>query len=68
MTEFIKLEIAKGLYCEVSRIGYEDEGIRLTFLDTVPYNLHFEVQLSRKDTEQIIQQLQEMLETEENLP
>ena len=58
---FVPLEIAKGLYFHVSRIGYPEEGIRLTFLDDVPFRLHFEVQLSRKDTEQVIAALTDEL-------
>ena len=68
--EFIPLKLAKGLYCHISRIGYPDEGIRVTFLDAVPYNLHFEVQLSRTDAEWMIAKLQDMLKSErqDNLP
>ena len=65
--EFYPLEIAKGLYMQVSRIGYPDEGIRLTFLDDIPFNLHFEVQLSRKDVQILIERLQKKLETEKTL-
>ena len=56
--------MAKGLYCDVHRLGYEDEGIRLTFFDDKPFNLHFEVQLSKKDTEKLIEELKKELESE----
>ena len=65
--KFRALELAKKMFCEIGRIGYPDEGIRLLFGDDVPYNLHFEVQLSREDTEWIIAELQERLKKEKNL-
>lgn len=59
--QFHSLEIAKGLFLELTRIGYKDEGIRLIVGDTIPYKMHFEVQLSRKDAEWLVKQLGDAL-------
>jgi len=60
--KIVRLELAKGLYFQLTRIGYEDEGIRLTFFDNIPFKLSFEVQLSKKDTKELIEQLKNKLE------
>jgi len=61
---YIPLELVKDLFFSIGRIGYDDEGIRLTFLDNVPCKLHFEVQFSKRDTEKLIEQLTLALEEE----
>lgn len=61
------LELAKGSRCELSRIGYEDEGVRLTFYDRKPFKLHIEVQLSRLDVERLINALRQALVENEDL-
>jgi hypothetical protein len=38
-----------GLHCQVSRIGYGDEGLRLTLSVGMPYEFETEVKLSRAD-------------------
>jgi hypothetical protein len=66
----IELKLAKGLYLELSRIGYPDEGIRMIVFDNIPYKFHVELQLSRRDTQQLIGELQKILDdkNQENLP
>lgn len=61
------LQLAKGQRCELSRIGYEDEGVRLTFYDKKPFRIHTEVQLSRLDVEHLISGLKQSLEENEDL-
>ena len=64
------LQLAYDLFLRVSRIGYEDEGLRLTIFDQTPFKFHVELQLSRKDAENLIQILQEQLNDERqvNMP
>jgi len=38
-----------GLHCQVSRIGYDDEGVRLTFSVGMPFEFNAEIKLSRAD-------------------
>ena len=66
----MSLEIAKNITCSVGRIGYNDEGIRVTFFDDMPFNCHFEIQLSRRDTEALIELLRNELlnKRSSNLP
>jgi hypothetical protein len=54
----ISLKLAKGLHLELSRIGYAEEGLRLTVFDQIPYNFHVEVQLSRSDAVALVSYLQ----------
>jgi len=65
VSESKMLDISKGNFVQVGRIGYPDEGIRLTFCDGFPYNLHFEIQLSRCDAEFVINALTNMLNSKE---
>ena len=37
------------LHCQLSRIGYDEEGLRLTFSIGCPYEFNAEVKLSRGD-------------------
>ena len=65
MSESIKdLKLAEPLHFEVNRLGYDDEGIRLTFALGSPYSAHFEVQLSMEDTINLITALTSVLEKE----
>jgi len=68
MKDSFDLKLAKGLFCSVGRIGYKEEGLRLTFGDAIPYNLVFEVQLARSDIIPLIKLLQKALKEEKNLP
>ena len=65
-----KLILVEGMYVRVSRLGYEDEGIRLTFSTGMPFDFSVEVQLSRRDTEALIKSLLDELERNKdgNLP
>ena len=47
---------------DVGRIGYADEGLRLTFAIGIPFDFHVEVQLSREDAESLIEQLRANLD------
>jgi hypothetical protein len=38
-----------GLHCQLSRIGYDTEGLRLTFAIGSPYEFNAEIKLSRAD-------------------
>lgn len=66
MSNHRKLRLVEGMWVRVSRIGYEDEGIRLTFSTGMPFDFHVEVQLSRIDTEALIESLQDELERNKN--
>lgn len=55
------LRLARGLFLKCDRIGYPDEGIRITVYDDVPYNFHVELQLTRLDAEYLIAALQHEL-------
>lgn len=46
----------------VGRLGYADEGLRLTFAVGSPYDYHTEVQLSRADAESLIEQIRANLD------
>lgn len=64
--EVIHLQQSKGLNVKCSRIGYEEEGLRLQIFDKVPFNFHIELQLSKSDCEQLIALLQHHYEHEKN--
>jgi hypothetical protein len=51
------LDMATPMHADVSRIGYPDEGIRVTVGLRCPFDAHFEVQLSRSDAEWLIARL-----------
>jgi hypothetical protein len=51
------LDMATGMRMVVGRIGYPDEGLRLTFSIHCPYDFHAEVQLSRADAESLVEQV-----------
>jgi hypothetical protein len=68
LSEIKQLGIAKTNYIQLSRIGYPDEGLRLTIFDNVPFNCSFEVQLSKSDIKWLIAKLTEALEKENNIP
>ena len=69
-TDAFNLQLADGLALRVSRIGYEDEGLRLTIFDQTPFKFHVELQLSRKDTKNLIKILEAKLSEERqvNMP
>ena len=46
----------------VSRLGYTEEGLRLTFAIGSPFDFHIEVQLSRADAESLIEQVRANLD------
>lgn len=52
------LDLAQPMYIDVSRLGYGDEGIRLTFAINSPYEFNSEVKLSRADAEWLVRRLQ----------
>jgi hypothetical protein len=64
------LRLAQGLFLKCDRLGYPDEGLRLTVYDDTPYNFHVELQLSRADATYLIAVLQHELARSgsENLP
>lgn len=45
------LDLARPMRMDVSRIGYPDEGLRLTVSIDSPYQFNVEVKLSRRDAE-----------------
>lgn len=55
---------------EVGRIGYADEGLRLSFSIGFPHDFSVEVQLTRADAESLIEQIRAHLEDprHDNLP
>jgi hypothetical protein len=55
---------------DVSRIGYDEEGLRLTFAIGMPFDFHVEVQFTRADAESLIEQLRANLDDprQANLP
>jgi len=48
----------------MTRIGYEDEGLRLTFFDKIPHNISFEIQLSKADATKLLTLLRIKLDKE----
>lgn len=62
----INLTLAKGLNAQLTRIGYPDEGLRLTVFDKIPYNFHVELQLSRSDAVALAHALREALKDPRN--
>lgn len=58
------LELSEGLNIKCNRIGYDTEGLRLQIFDTLPFRFHIELQLSKKDCENLIELLQKSYENE----
>jgi hypothetical protein len=52
-----ELDLARPMRVDVGRIGYADEGLRLTFSIGSPYKFNAEVQLSRADAEWLVARL-----------
>jgi hypothetical protein len=61
MSEQRQSDHAEGMFLQVSRIGYPDEGIRFTVACGFPYDYHSEIQLSRGDALWLIAALKEEL-------
>lgn len=55
-----------GLHCQVNRIGYEEEGLRLTLSIGCPFEFNSEVKLSRGDCEWLRDVLTRALEDQQN--
>jgi hypothetical protein len=55
------LDLAAPLRVQVTRLGYPDEGIRLTIAHGMPFEFSTELKLSRRDTERLIAALQHQL-------
>ena len=70
MSEYRKLTLADPLMIVIGRIGYPDEGLRLTICRNVPYKFSTEIQLSRSDVEWLVAELQKELENpgNDNMP
>lgn len=51
------MDLAAPMCVDLSRIGYKDEGLRLTFSIGSPYEFNAEVKLSRADAEWLIVRL-----------
>jgi hypothetical protein len=70
MSDYRPLTLAKGMHIHLSRIGYPDEGIRLTVHQGLPFNFDSTVQLSRSDAEWLVTELNKMLKDPDhkNLP
>lgn len=60
------LSLAKGMTIEVSRIGYEDEGLRLTIAMGCPYQFNAEVKLGRTDAEWLVARIRKELSDPRN--
>lgn len=58
----LRLTAGKNMHFDVMRIGYPEEGLRLRFFIDCPFSFVTEIQLSRIDTEALIERLQEQLE------
>src|SRR5690349_6364895 len=52
------LDLAAPMRMDVSRIGYDEEGLRLTVALGSPYEFNAEVKLSRADAKWLIARLQ----------
>lgn len=60
------LRLAPGLSIEVRRLGYADEGLRLTVSMGFPYNYNAEVKLGRADAEWLATKLRQELDNPRN--
>lgn len=60
------LTLARDMTLEVSRIGYPDEGLRLTIALGSPYKFDAEVKLGRADAEWLVTRLQQELADPKN--
>jgi len=60
------LDLATPMRVDVGRIGYGDEGLRLTFSIGSPYEFNAEVKLSRADAEWLRLRLAQELENPRN--
>lgn len=60
------LDLAKPMRLDVSRIGYADEGLRLTLSIDSPYQFNAEVKLSRRDVEWLLLRLDHELKNPKN--
>lgn len=61
------LDMAKPMHADVSRIGYEEEGLRLTLSIDSPYEFNAEVKLSRADAEWLRDRLTQELNDPRNV-
>ena len=64
------LSLANNMTLEVSRIGYADEGLRLTIAMGCPYKYNSEIKLGRADAEWLCARLRQELDDpkNENMP
>jgi len=62
------LDLAAPLRLAVGRIGYPEEGLRLTIARGMPFKFNSEVKLSRRDCKWLVEALNEALVTMDNLP
>lgn len=60
------LDLAAPMHANVGRIGYEEEGLRLTLSIESPYQFNAEVKLSRADAEWLIARLRAELDDPRN--
>jgi hypothetical protein len=60
------LDLARPMRCDVGRLGYPDEGLRLTLSIDSPYEFNAEVKLSRADVEWLIARLTAELANPQN--
>jgi hypothetical protein len=59
VSKLLDLRLVPGMTLEVSRIGYADEGLRLTLALGSPYKYNSEVKLGRADAEWLCQRLRQ---------
>lgn len=60
------LDLARPMRIDVGRIGYPDEGLRLTLGIDSPYQFNAEVKLSREDARWLLRRLHEELDAQKN--
>lgn len=60
------LDLARPMRMDVGRIGYDEEGIRLTMSIGSPYEFDAEVKLSRADAEWLVASLRRELDDPRN--
>jgi hypothetical protein len=60
------LDLARPMRLDVSRLGYDGEGLRLTLSIDSPYRYNAEVKLSRGDAEWLVKRLQQELANPKN--
>ena len=60
------LDLATPMHADVSRLGYTDEGLRLTLSIDRPYAFNAEVKLSRADAEWLRDRLTQELNDRRN--